>query len=94
MISAIIVKDPSNTPIKWWNDVEWLKGRKKIEFKPGLNILFGPNGSGKSTVLSAIAQMLMCEQGGDQVHIGQQRERDDQADELREQELGAGDRFG
>lgn len=71
MISAIIVKDPSNTPIKWWNDVEWLKGRKKIEFKPGLNILFGPNGSGKSTVLSAIAQMLMCEQGGDQVVTGE-----------------------
>jgi len=64
MISAIEVTDPMRSSVHWWDKVAWLKGRQRIDFKPGLNILWGPNGSGKSTVLTLIARMLHCEQGG------------------------------
>lgn len=70
MITSLTVTDPQNTCIKWWPHVDWLKGRDKIEFQPGVNILIGPNGSGKSTVLTALARMLFCEQGGVQVITG------------------------
>lgn len=42
----------------------FLKGRERLEFKPGLNIIFGPNGSGKSTVLRMLAQSMAAFQGG------------------------------
>ena len=43
---------------------EFFVDRKKIEFKPGLNILFGPNGSGKSTVLKILGETMCAVQGG------------------------------
>jgi predicted ATPase len=46
------------------SEVEFFKTRKKLEFTPGLNILFGPNGCGKSTILRMIAMSLAAEQGG------------------------------
>ncbi len=45
-------------------EVPFFKGRKSLEFKPGLNILFGPNGSGKSTVLGMLGQTMCATQGG------------------------------
>ncbi|KWT95574.1 MULTISPECIES: AAA family ATPase [unclassified Variovorax] len=39
-------------------------GRKKLDFKPGLNILFGPNGCGKSTVLRILSDTMCATQGG------------------------------
>ena len=60
MIHSLVVRDPNNTPVAHWNKVAFLKGIEKIEFKPGLNILYAPNGSGKSTVISAIAKLLHC----------------------------------
>jgi predicted ATPase len=43
---------------------DFFVGRKKIQFKPGLNILFGPNGSGKSTVLNMLGETMCAVQGG------------------------------
>lgn len=64
MITGITITDPTNTCVKWWPEVEWLKGVTELAFKPGVNVIIGPNGSGKSTVLTALARLLMCEQGG------------------------------
>lgn len=64
MIYELKIKDPSKSCVPWWTNVQCLKGRKKITFKAGLNVLVGPNGSGKSTVLTTMARMLHCEQGG------------------------------
>jgi predicted ATPase len=44
--------------------LDFFKTHKKVEFKPGLNILFGPNGCGKSTILRMAAMTLAAEQGG------------------------------
>lgn len=38
--------------------------KKKLDFKPGLNILFGPNGCGKSTVLRILSDTMFATQGG------------------------------
>lgn len=45
-------------------DVPFFQGRKKLDFKPGLNILFGPNGCGKSTVLQILGRTMCAVQGG------------------------------
>jgi predicted ATPase len=66
MIRSLNITDPARVCLPWWSDVEMLQGQERIEFKPGLNILWGPNGSGKSTILKAMARMLHCEQGGTQ----------------------------
>ena len=63
MIHSIQVHDVSKSAVKWWGDVPYLKGLDKIEFAPGLNVIYGPNGSGKSTMLKLIARMMLCEQG-------------------------------
>jgi predicted ATPase len=44
--------------------LDFFKTHKKVEFKPGLNVLFGPNGCGKSTILRMAAMTLAAEQGG------------------------------
>lgn len=45
-------------------ELPFFKGRKSLEFKPGLNILFGGNGTGKSTVLRILAETMCATQGG------------------------------
>ncbi len=64
MIKEIRVTNLDKSCISWWNDVAFLKDRKSLKFKPGLNLIVGPNGTGKSTILRLIARWLHCEQGG------------------------------
>lgn len=45
-------------------DLPFFKGRRHIEFKPGLNVLYGPNGCGKSTVLRMLGETMCATQGG------------------------------
>ena len=66
MIRSLVVTDPSRCVVPWWGTVPFLKGRERIDFGPGLNVVCGPNGSGKSTVLSAISQTMFAHQGGRQ----------------------------
>lgn len=70
MIRNLKVVDPTQAVCPWWDQVDWLKGLERLEFKPGLNLLFGPNGSGKSTVLQTIAKLLCCFDGDHQL-VGQ-----------------------
>lgn len=49
---------------KYAEKLEFFQKNKKVEFKPGLNILFAPNGTGKSTILKILAQATASEQGG------------------------------
>ncbi|KWU19047.1 AAA family ATPase [Burkholderia cenocepacia] len=44
--------------------LDFFKSRRKIQFKPGLNILFGPNGCGKSTLLRVLGETMCAIQGG------------------------------
>lgn len=64
MIHSILVDDPKTTPAScgYWPEVSWLKNVERIDFKPGLNIVFGKNGSGKSTLISALATLMHCKQ--------------------------------
>ena len=48
----------------WAAEIGFFKRNKKIEFKPGLNVLFGGNGSGKSTLLQMMGMSLAAVQGG------------------------------
>lgn len=45
-------------------EVPFFKGIRKVDFKPGLNVLFGPNGSGKSTLLRMLGDTMVATQGG------------------------------
>ncbi len=45
-------------------DVPFFQGKKKIAFKPGLNVLWGKNGSGKSTILKILGESMCATQGG------------------------------
>lgn len=44
--------------------VPFFKGRARLDFKPGLNILIGANGCGKSTVLKILGESMCAIQGG------------------------------
>jgi predicted ATPase len=60
-IHSLEVIDPERACVHHWKEVPWLAKPQKIEFKPGVNIIFGPNGSGKSTLIKAIAMMKHCD---------------------------------
>lgn len=44
-------------------EIPWI-GRKRFEFKKGINILFGPNGCGKSTILKTLKAYCGIAGGG------------------------------
>lgn len=43
---------------------------KRVEFKPGMNILFGPNGCGKSTIVKTIGANAMTVRGWSNMNYG------------------------
>ena len=64
MITELAINDVNRSCVIHARNVPFFQNRTSVEFKPGLNILFGGNGSGKSTILTSMARMLHCEQGG------------------------------
>lgn len=64
MITALEINNPADSGVPWWKDCKHLPQSGKLEFGPGINVLFGANGSGKSAILQALARSLHCHQGG------------------------------
>jgi ABC-type cobalamin/Fe3+-siderophores transport system ATPase subunit len=60
MIEKIMIKDPNDLPVKYWNEVSSLKDFNEIRFSPDLNLIVGPNGSGKSTILKLLKIAFHC----------------------------------
>lgn len=67
MIESISTDISKSKMFKYAKDLEVFKNNERIEFKPGLNILFGWNGSGKSTVLKIIGHTMAAVQSGSSV---------------------------
>lgn len=71
MFSKIAFKGLSkNKEFGYAAKLNFFKKNKKIEFKPGLNIIYAPNGTGKSTILSMMALSMACKQSGESVVTG------------------------
>lgn len=64
MIYKIAIKDPTQTPVEWLQQVDAFKNPREVAFKPGLNILWGRNGSGKTSLTKVLARLFHCAQGG------------------------------
>lgn len=65
MISEIDFKNISESEnFKYAAKLDFFKQHEKLEFTPGLNIIFAPNGTGKSTLMQIMAQFTASEQGG------------------------------
>jgi predicted ATPase len=65
MFDHINLAGLANSPMFGYaKDVLFFKGKRKVSFKPGLNILVGPNGSGKSTILKMLGESMCAIQGG------------------------------
>lgn len=65
MIESIELKAVKRSPMFGYAaELPFVKAHPRLEFRPGLNILFGPNGSGKSTILKVLAHTLCAYQGG------------------------------
>lgn len=62
MIQKLIITDPKTTPVPWAD--ETIREPREFVFGPGMTILWGPNACGKSTLLSIMARLTCCEQGG------------------------------
>ena len=60
MISEVIIKNSSKSPIRHLDSIDALKSGTKITFTDGINIVVGKNGSGKSTLLELISQYCLC----------------------------------
>ena len=61
MITKIVIRDNTKSPIKYISDLEIMKNGSSWEFKPGVNIIIGENGSGKSTLLKLIKTYLLID---------------------------------
>lgn len=58
MVTKVIIKDNTNTPLRYIADLENFKNGTEYEFKAGVNIIVGENGSGKTTLLNLIKKYL------------------------------------
>lgn len=61
MVTKVIIKDNTNTPLHYLPDLPNFKNGKEYIFKTGVNIIVGENGCGKTTLLKLIERYLMVE---------------------------------
>lgn len=67
MIESISTDVTKSKMFSYASKLDIFKSKERIEFKPGLNVLFGWNGSGKSTILNIIGNTMAAIQSGTSV---------------------------
>lgn len=61
MIERVLIRDNSNTPLRYLSDLEAFKNGSEYKFNPGVNVIVGENGSGKTTLLKLIERYLLVD---------------------------------
>lgn len=59
MIERVLIRDNSNSPLRYLSDLEAFKNGTEYKFQPGVNVIVGENGSGKTTLLKLIERYLL-----------------------------------
>lgn len=59
MVEKVVIKDNTNTPLRYLKDVPTFENGKEYTFKAGVNVIVGENGSGKTTLLKLIGHYLL-----------------------------------
>jgi predicted ATPase len=54
MVTKVIIKDNTKSPIYYLEDLPAFKNGKEFIFKEGVNIIVGENGSGKFTKIQRV----------------------------------------
>lgn len=58
MITKVVIRDNTKSPIHYIADLKAFKNGKEYVFHPGVNIIVGENGSGKTTLMNLIKKYL------------------------------------
>ena len=58
MVTKVVIKDNTKSPIRYIADLKAFKNGKEYVFKPGVNVIVGENGSGKTTLMNLIKKYL------------------------------------
>lgn len=61
MVTKVVIRDNTKSPIRYIADLKAFKNRTEYEFKPGVNIIVGENGSGKTTLMNLIKKYLVVD---------------------------------
>ena len=61
MVTKVVIKDNTDSPIKYLSKLSAFKNGKTYEFKPGVNIIVGKNGCGKTTLMNLIRDYLLVD---------------------------------
>lgn len=61
MVTTVVIKDNTKSPIHYIEDLKAFKNGMEYEFKPGVNIIVGENGSGKTTLMNLIRKYLIVD---------------------------------
>lgn len=61
MVTKVIIRDNTKSPIRYIADLKAFKNGTEYEFNPGVNIIVGENGSGKTTLMNLIRKYLVVD---------------------------------
>lgn len=61
MVTKVVIKDNTKSPIHYIEDLKAFKNGMEYEFKSGVNIIVGENGSGKTTLMNLIRKYLIVD---------------------------------